>query len=61
MEKTIADHLARLDEIESLKAAQNYQRKMPDYSAVYREMHRQMRELDATYGPCGPNGWEVTP
>lgn len=50
MEKTIADHLARLDEIESLKAAQNYQRKMPDYSAVYREMHRETQERERVYG-----------
>lgn len=53
---TLCDHLARLDEDESLKAAQNYQRKMPDFSAIYREMHRDTKERERVYGKCGEVG-----
>ena len=53
---TLCDHLARLDEAESLKAAQNYQRKMPDYSAVYREMHRATQERERIYGKVAEVG-----
>lgn len=54
----LATHLAALDAAESARAAQTYRRKKDDYSSTYRAMHRKMQELEETYGPCGPDGWE---
>lgn len=56
----LSTHLAALDERESARAAQTYRRKKDDYSVTYREMHRKMQELEETYGPCSPSGWDVT-
>lgn len=50
---TLQDHLARLDEIESMKAAQNYKIKMPDFSQDYREMYREAKARERVYGKSG--------